>query len=108
MAVRMIKKSWWIDFRANPLRFRKRSPENTRAGALAYEAMLKHKLARGEQIDRVSNSEEQNQTFEQFAWQWFETYVIPNNKFSEARIKKYTLKSSLIPFFGQMPVKDIK
>jgi hypothetical protein len=72
MAVRMIKKSWWVDFRANPLRFRKRSPENTRAGALAYEAMLKHKLARGEQIDRVSNSEEQNQTFEQFAWQCFE------------------------------------
>jgi integrase len=70
--------------------------------------MLKHKLARGEQIDRVSNIGEQNQTFEQFAEQWVATYVIPNNKFSEARIKKYTLKSSLIPFFGRMPVKDIK
>jgi hypothetical protein len=85
MAVRKIKSSWWIDFYFEHDRKRKRSPENTKAGAGAYEAVLRQKLARGEQIDRVSNNGEQNQTFEQFAWRWFDTYVTPNNKYSEAR-----------------------
>jgi integrase len=108
MAVRKIKSSWWVDFRADHTRYRIRSPENSRTGAVAYEAMLKHKLARGEQIGRSATMGDQNQTFERFAWRWFEEYVTPNNKFSEARTKKYILKSSLIPFFGRMPVKDIK
>src|SRR5262245_43694307 len=108
MAVRKIKTSWWVDFRAEHTRYRKRSPENSRTGALAYEATLKHKLARGEQIDRVSKVSDQNQTFEAFAWRWFNDYVTPTNKFSEARIKRYTLMSSLIPFFGRMRVKEIR
>jgi hypothetical protein len=104
----MDKKSWWVDFRFNHMRYRKRSPENTRIGALAYEATLKYKLGRGEQIDRVATPGDQNQTFEAFAERWFDEYVTPNNKFSEARIKKYTLNSSLIPFFGRIPIRDIK
>ena len=46
--------------------------------------------------------------FEDFAWRWFDEYVIPNNKFSERRIKWYTLKSALIPFFGKMPIGEIR
>jgi hypothetical protein len=90
------------------MRYRKKSPENSRTGALAYEAMLKHKLARGEQIDHHASTGEQTQTFETFAKRWFEEYVTTNNKFAEIRIKEYTLKSSLVPFFGRIPVKDIK
>src|SRR5437899_3290846 len=101
MAVRMIKKSWWVDFRADQTRYRKKSPENSRAGALAYEATLRQRLARGESIERLTNAAEQKQTFEQFAWKWFDEYVVPNNKYSEQRIKKYTLSSALIPFFGK-------
>src|SRR5947208_1589798 len=107
MSVRMIKKSWWIDFRFDHTRYRKRGPENSRAGALAYEATLRQKLARGESIDRVTNTTEQEQTFEQFAWKWFEEYVVPNNKYSEQRIKKYTLSGALIPFFGKLLVEEI-
>jgi integrase len=106
MAVRIIKNSWWVDFSANHTRYRKRSPENTRTGALAYEAVLRQKLARGEPIDALAN--EKNISFTEFAWKWFEEYVVPNNKFSEQRIKRYTLKSSLIPFFGKMLVREIK
>ncbi len=108
MAVRKIKSSWWVDFREDHTRYRKRSPENSRTDALAYEAMLKHKLARGESISRISTMADQNQTFEAFASRWFDEYVIPNNKYSEARIKRYTLNGSLIPFFGHMPVKEIR
>ena len=106
MAVRKIKQSWWVDFTAEQIRYRKRSPENSRTGARAFEATLRRRLARGEPIDGVGNK--QKVSFEQFAWKWFEEYVIPNNKFSEQRIKRYTLKSSLIPFFGKMLVGEIK
>jgi integrase len=65
-------------------------------------------MARGDEIKCVPTMAERNQTLEMFAWRWFDEYVTPNNKYSEARIKRYTLKSSLIPFFGRLPIKDIK
>jgi integrase len=106
MAVRLIKKSWWVDFQFDQKRYRRRSPENTRQGARAYELLLHQRLARGEAINGPTPG--QNISFEEFAWKWFEEYVVPNNRFSEQRIKRYTLKSSLIPFFGKMPVGEIK
>lgn len=107
MAVRMMKKSWWVDFRFDHLRRRRRSPENSKAGALAYEAMLRQKLARGEDIDAVKQVPLQEQFFEQFAWKWFEEYAVPNNKQSELRMKKSMLRASLVPFFGKMPIEQI-
>jgi integrase len=107
MAVRVIKKSWWVDFTTNGARFRKRSPENSRAGAQAFEATLRQRLARGESIERGKSATEQEQRFEQFANQWFDEYVIPNNKYSEQRTKKYLLNAFLIPFFGEMPIARI-
>src|SRR6266849_2151573 len=106
MAVRILKKSWWVDFRIDHIRYRKRSPENSKAGAQAYEATLRQKLARGEQIGRVAQIE-QEQTFGQFSSKWFEDYVEPNNKYSEQRTKKYILERSLVPFFGKIPVRRI-
>jgi len=105
MAVRLLKKSWWVDFQFDQKRYRKRSPENTRQGARAYEFLLHQRLARGETIDGPAPA--RNIPFEEFAWKWFEEYVVANNKFSEQRIKRYTLKSSLIPFFGTMLVGEI-
>ena len=108
MAVRKIKSWWWIDFTFNDTRFRKRSPENSRPGALAYEAVLRQRLARGEPIDGTKQQSAHGVLFQEFAWRWFEEYVVPNNKFSEQRIKRYTLRSALIPFFGKMPVGEIR
>jgi integrase len=105
MGVRKIKNSWWADFQFNHIRYRKRSPENSRSGAAAYEILLRQKLARGQSLER--NSLEQEPTFEQFAWKWFEEYVISNNKYSEQRAKKYVLRSSLVPFFGRLSVGEI-
>jgi integrase len=108
MAVRKIRNSWWVDFTFNDKRHRKRAPENSRAGALAYEAVLRQRLARGEPIDSVESQSGRRVLFGDFAWKWFEEYVVTNNKFSEQRIKRYTLNSSLIPFFGRMPVSEIR
>jgi integrase len=106
MAARNFKGTWWIDFQFKKTRYRIRSPENSRAGALAYEASLRQKLARGESIDR--EAVERDLRFEQFAWKWFDDYVIPNNKYSEQVGKKCILSASLIPFFGSMPIEEIR
>jgi integrase len=106
MAVRKIQNTWWVDFMFNYERHRKRSPENSRTGALAYEAVLRQKIARGESIDKVAHAAE-GQTFEQFARKWYEDYVVPNNKYSEQRTKKYLLNAFLIPFFGKMQIARI-
>jgi integrase len=108
MAVRTINGSWWVDFRANHQRYRIKSPKNTRAGALAYEATLRQNLARTGSIKEPEQAPRQDQTFEQFAWRWFDEYVKSNNKYSEQLSKKYALSSSLIPFFGRMPIGQIK
>ena len=106
MSVRLIRKSWWVDIRSNHVRYRKRSPENSRAGALAYEALLRHRLARGEEITGKRRSSE-NQKFDEFTQRWFVEYVVPNNKPSEQRNKKYALSASLVPFFGDTPISEI-
>ena len=107
MAVRIIKTSWWVDFRFNHRRYRRRSPENSKAGAEAYEASLRHKLARGESIDAVSKDGDREPLFKAFAQTWFDEYVILNNKISEQRNKKYILSGALVPFFGRMKIKEV-
>jgi integrase len=107
MAVRKIRNAWWVDFRTDYIRYRKRSPENTKSGAEAYESALRQRLARGEPITKVARSDEQELTFRQFAWQWFQEYVVPNNKASEQRNKRHILNASLIPFFGKFPIRQI-
>jgi integrase len=107
MAVRIIKKSWWVDLRFNHTRYRKRSPENSKAGAIAYEATLRQKLTRGEKIGEAEQLPSQDQRFAQFAQRWFDEYVISNNKYSEQLGKKHILSASLIPYFGRLRVGQI-
>lgn len=104
MAVRQIKNSWWVDFRIDHTRYRKRSPENSRAGALAYEAVMRQKMARGERINRDATA---RVNFAEFAAMWFRDYVVPNNKFSEQRAKRHILDASLVPYFGKLAVAQI-
>src|SRR5215471_138260 len=108
MTARLIKNSWWADFTFNYVRYRKRSPENSRNGALMYETVLRGRLIRGEPITgSTEGNQEQTQTFEEFAWRWFEEYVVPNNKYSEQHTKKYTLRAWLVPFFGAFAIGKI-
>jgi integrase len=107
MAVRLIKKSWWVDFQFDQKRHRRRSPENSRAGALAYEAMSRQKIARGESLDKSADEAMRTEIFARFAKKWFDEYVVPNNKYSEQRTKRYLLNAFLIPFFGKMQIAQI-
>lgn len=103
MSVRKIRNAWWVDLRVDYIRYRKKSPENTRAGALAYERRLREKLVRdGSLIKRIAA-----QSFSEFAMNWLETYAAANNKLSERRMKASILKHHLIPFFGKVPLDRI-
>jgi integrase len=107
MTVRKIRNTWWVDFRTNYIRYRKRSPENSKSGAEAYEATLRQRLARGESIGRNDRIQQQGLLFKDFACKWYETYVVPNNKPGEQENKKAALSSCIIPFFGEMPITSI-
>lgn len=74
---------------------------------MAYEAVLRHKLARGESID-IERLQQEEQTFAEFVARWFEDYVKSNNKHSEQLAKKYILSSALIPFFGSKQIGQIR
>jgi integrase len=106
MAVRKIRRTWWVDFQVKRKRYRYRSPVNSREGALEYEALLRQKLTRGVAVER--RAIEKDVIFEEFAWTWFKDYVVPTNKPSEQQAKRCILTASLIPFFGSIPVREIK
>ncbi|MEA1963481.1 MAG: site-specific integrase [Patescibacteria group bacterium] len=106
MPVRKLKGSWWVDFQFNRQRVRKRSPVNTKQGALAHESRLKQKVLMGEPINE-KNKQERQQSFKEFAEEWFITYVQTNNKPSEIRGKRIMLNKHLYPFFGKIPINQI-
>ncbi len=108
MVVRLVKKSWWVDISHRGQRYRERSPDNSRAGALVYEALLRQRLARGELLRSLKEEEQKAITFQQFSERWFKDYVVANNKVSEQYRKQRTLETSLVPFFGKMRIGEIK
>jgi len=91
---------YWIAFRFNHQRHRKASPDNSYAGAKAYEALIRQKLARGEPIVIVSEKDIAIPTFQEFSKKWFDVYVKTNNKYSETLNKESVLRAHLNPFFG--------
>src|SRR4051794_34584485 len=107
MAVRKLKRLWGGGFYFDSKRDRKRSPHKTRQRGLAYELLLRQRLARDEPL-RNGKLPSKDQTLAVFAATWFEDYVRPNNKYSERMAKQYALAKHLVPFFGQKLVGAIK
>ena len=103
------RNNWGIDFSFKRERIRKTSPDNSKAGAQAYEAVIRQRLSRGETTKEIFDSiqKEHEQTFEVFSWKWYEVHAVPNNKYSELHRKKCCLRANLIPFFGKTPLNKI-
>ena len=106
MSIRKIRNSWWVDFRVNNIRHRVRSPENTQAGAKAYEAVLRNRLTNGQPI-KLTPMAAATRTFADFSKEWFETYVRTNNKPSTQALRKSALSSHLVPTFGELSLAEI-
>jgi len=101
MSSRKFGNSWWVDFYFDRVRHRKRSPQNSKQGADAYEAQLRHKLARGEALEAPVDPEKaQVKLFGDFVPQWVETHVRMSNKLSERITKEIVLRVHLLPWFG--------
>jgi integrase len=97
--------NWYVNFRFARVRYRKRSPDNSRAGAQAYETVLRQKLAKGEPLK--DKPVELVPTFGEFSDEWMASYVETNNKWSEIVSKRNILKVNLLPFFGNMRLDQI-
>lgn len=107
MTQRLIGASWWVDITHHRKRYRLKSPDNTKKGAQAYEALLRRRLAEGEPIEGKKEIQAKRQSFETFAWFWFKTHVQVHNKPSTIAKAKSVLGRKLIPFFGHLAIDSI-
>jgi len=104
MAVRKIRNWWWVDFSFEGERYRKKSPENSRAGAEVYELRLRQRLR---ETGTILPPKQDSPTFSQFSEEWFKTYVRTNLKPSTIRKYAYALSGHLIPAFGSQRIAAI-
>ena len=112
MPVRQIKKSWMVDFRFGSERCRKRSPLNTRPGAIAYEMFLKKESCLyGSITAALRANAPQNRmpcpTLTEFAPRWFAGYVTVNNRPKEQAQKRLIFEHHILPEFGSLRLCDI-
>lgn len=105
MAVRKLKGSWWVDFRHGGVRYRKRSPLNTKGGAHEFELTLRARLGRGGCLD--DDRPKLDPLFADFASEWLETYVHVNAKPSAAYAAACILRCHLLPWFGSRRLSAI-
>jgi len=108
VVARKIDKKWYADFRFQHTdgrveRIRKRSPIQSRAGAQQFEHRLRAELATP---TRVVTKEVP--TFAAYADTFMSTYVVANNKPSEAEAKRSMLKHHLKPAFGATRIDQIR
>jgi integrase len=107
MSVYKRNNKYWVAFRYNRQRYRKASPDNTYAGAKAFEALLRQRLSKGEFIDTKKEKKINISSFQDFADKWMKTYVITNNKPSEQNQKNCMINKHLKPYFGRFMLDKI-
>ena len=100
MSIKKRSSTWYVDFRFDGERIRKKSPVNTSAGAKNYESILRQKLLKGESIEK-NFDDNLEQPFKDYIWMWFEKYAKANNRHSEILTKEYIIRLHLVPYFGR-------
>ncbi|MEM9494190.1 MAG: site-specific integrase, partial [Myxococcota bacterium] len=105
MAVTKYRDEWYVDVGVNVpgkgrQRIRRRSPVQTKKGAVAYERVLIE--------DALSTSKHcEPRKFDSYAVEFLETYAATNNKFSSVVSKESILRVHLVPAFGNLELADI-
>ena len=114
MAARRMKGAWWVDFRYEGKRIRRRSVVNTKRGAEEYERLLRTRLLSGEPLnspakEKVAAPDKGKEVpkARAFLAEWVEVYAKTNNKPSEAYMKACIVRLHLTPFFGRMRLDNI-
>jgi integrase len=121
MSVRRVKRRdrtgaasefWMIDvFVEHPdgkrERVRKVAPVQTKREAERYERELRRELLQGTPREERKEATSEVPTFRIFAQEFLETYVVTNNKPSEAQSKEMILRRHLVPAFGSTRLDQI-
>ncbi len=99
--------AWYVDVVVNHPdgtweRIRARSPVNTKRAALEHERRLVE-----EALTRRANPLPQERRLDEFAEEFTKTYVLPNNKPSEAEAKRSALASRILPRFGSHLLSEV-
>ena len=90
---------WWVDFRYRGRRVRRRSPVQTRRGAEQFERTLRAEFGDDEAVGRDPFTGPPP-TLAEFVPRWTRDYVIPNNRPSTVREKRYSLSGHILPALG--------
>jgi len=107
MTARKYKGAWWVDFRFERERVRKKSPVDTKRGAEDYERLLRDRLLRGEPLDGSAPAGKEAQNAGTYLDEWLDTYALTENKPSEYDSKKTIIRLHLGPFFGKLRLDQI-
>jgi len=97
---------WWVDFRYRRKRLRKRSPVQTKRGAEQFERQLRQEFAEDETHGRNPFAGPPP-LLRDFVDRWFAEYVVPRNKRSTCREKRYAFTSHLLPALGALRLDEI-
>ena len=112
MAVRKIRGWWTVDFMFNFERLRRRSPQNSKGAAEAFEAHLRREVAVHGSVPAMLKALRPTlapacPTLAAFVPRWFEGYVIGNNRPKEQKQKTSTFRAHLLPAFGSLRLDAI-
>lgn len=106
MAVRKLRRSWWVDFRWRGRRIRKRSPLNSADGARQYEVVLRRSLHESGTVDRVASTRP-DVALAEFSNRWLCEYVDVNNGVWEQYKKRQVLRRDILPLLGARYLREI-
>ncbi len=105
-------RGWFVDFvfrhpDGRRERVRATSPVQTRRGAEEFERKLREDLLEHPNRREEEKNKEEVPTLAAFAEEFIENYALTNNKPSEVRMKRSTLRYHLIPAFGRKRLDEI-
>jgi integrase len=107
MTARKYKGAWWVDFRFERERIRKKSPVDTKRGAEEYERVLRNQLVGEMSPGKEANEKKPSENAGTFFEEWLETYALTENKPSEYNAKCTIVRKYLTPFFGKLMLDQI-
>jgi len=97
---------WWVDFRFQGQRLRKRSPVQTRRGAEQYERCLRTELVADVEAGRDPFAGPPP-TFAEFAERWMKEYAAPRNRETTVLAKRCLLDRHLLPRLAKQRIDSI-
>lgn len=115
MTARRYRGRWYVDFRYENRRIRRKSPVQTKRGTEEYERRLRDRLFDGKPLpggrkglDEIEEEERREMpSCRVFFTEWVEIYAVNNNRPSEVRTKRSIVRNHLCTFFGNVRIDRV-